>query len=135
MLDLSFLSQDQPTEQIQSYDHGFSEDQVSDILEKHKILMSRDLFAEPVTIEEMKQIVIPAIRINRTEDFILLKPKEKKVKVPKEPKEPKAPKPKKLTKKQITTRMNDLVFKKILGEELTEEENEFYEIHSAKSEL
>jgi hypothetical protein len=110
------------------YNHGFSEEEVYNIEKAKEELGRRDLLAQPVTLEEFKNIIVPFLRIKRTEAFILNPIKEKKVRVPREKltKEPKPPKVKKLTKKEIKEKIDNLIFKKVMGEELTEEENIFF---------
>lgn len=106
------------------YDHGFSEEQVMWIKQKKEEINKRDLNKFPVTLDEFKTIIVPWQRIHRTEEFIL---HPVKVKKPRAPKAPKVVKPKKLTKKQIKDKLNDIIFKQATGEQLTTEETTFFD--------
>ena len=112
------------------YDHGFTPEEVIDITAKKKELEKRNLAEEPVTLEEFKDIVVPFQRIQRTEVFNLNPEKEKKVRVIKE----KVVKEKvvRLTKKYIETKITEIVYKMARGEELLEEETEFFNKHTSK---
>lgn len=106
------------------YSHGFTQEEVLYIKANFTLLEKRDKTKEPVTLEEFKNIVIPACRINRTEEFILNPPKVKKVaKLPKLPK---------LTKKAIRERLEVIILKKVQGKEVTEEEDSFFIEHSPR---
>lgn len=117
-------------EEQPKYDHGFSDEEVNRIKAERKALDEKLKLGEQVTLEEFKTIVIPYVRIQRTEDFNLQeklkKPKvERKAKQPKVPKAKKEPKPKKLTKKEISQMLQNITFKKAGGLPLTEEEEHF----------
>lgn len=110
-------------EEKPTYNHGYSEEEVNKITKTIKGIEERDLIKEPVSFEEFKNYVVPWFRIRRTEDFIL---KEVKSKAAKAPKEPKLKAPKKLTKKAIQEELTRLMFKQVAGQELTPEEQAFY---------
>lgn len=112
------------------YDHGFTPEEVITITAKKKELEKRNLAEEPVTLEEFKDIVVPYQRIQRTEVFNLNPEKEKKVRVIKE----KVVKEKvvRLTKKYIESKITEIVYKMARGEELLEEETEFFNKHTSK---
>lgn len=112
------------------YDHGFTVEEVISITAKKKQLEKRNLSEEPVTLEEFKDIVVPFQRIQRTEIFNLNPEKEKKVRVLKE----KVVKEKvvRLTKKFIESKITEIVYKMARGEELLEEETEFFNKHTSK---
>lgn len=115
------------------YSHGYSEEQERYIREQREKIFKRDLSVEPVTTEELRDVIIPYQRILRTEAFILNPKKEDKSKKEKVTKEPKAPKPKKLTKKFIQEELNRITMKELMqNEPLTEEEQKFYEEHIPK---
>ena len=115
-----------------NYSHGFSEQQVYEITLAKTNLDKRNLSEFPVTLEEFKTIIVPWQRIQRTVAFNLFPEKVKPVKVPKIPKVkvPKEPKPKKLTKKFINDEMGRLIFKRAMGQELSQEELTFIETHT-----
>ncbi len=122
------------------YSHGYTDVQVIEIKEKYKELLSKiEKTNYKPTLEETKFIVIPYIRIHRTEEFILNEKPEKikKEKVVKEKvvKPPKEPKIKKLTKKQIGEKIQEYVFKLSRGENLTEEEDLFLKEHTKQGHL
>ncbi len=109
--------------EVKPYDHGYSEEEVHRITIARNEIVKRDLSKEPVTLEEFKTIIAPWFRIHRTEEFILHPAKEK---VAKEPKAPKEAKPKKLTKKQTTELLTQLIFKLATGIPFTDSEKVFY---------
>jgi hypothetical protein len=112
------------------YSHGYSEEQERHIREQREKIFKRDLSVEPVTTEELRDVIIPYQRIIRTEAFILNPKKEEKEKKVREPKVPKEKKPKKLTKKFIQEELNRITMKELMqNEPLTEEEQKFYEEH------
>ena len=115
---------------VKLYDHGFTPEEVISITAKKKQLEKRNLSDEPVTLEEFKDIVVPFQRIQRTEVFNLNPEKEKKVRVLKE----KVVKEKvvRLTKKFIESKITEIVYKMARGEELLEEETEFFNKHTSK---
>lgn len=126
-----------PDEQdVTIYSHGIPPEKV-DLIKQQKADLEKRVNngGEAVTLDEFKEIVIPWLRIHRTEAFILNKPKEKEKKVrepkePKAPRQPKAPKPpkeKKLTKKEIEKILNACIMKKALGQPLSEEEQAFFD--------
>ena len=113
------------TEEVKTYDHGFSAEEVQRIKGEYETLQVKVADGYKVTLDEFKTIVIPHCRIHRTEEFNLAKLKEKPKKEPKVPKEkkekePKAPKIKPLTQREIkafTTLMQKLVLLKAAGKE------------------
>lgn len=107
----------------EKYVHGYTDEEVARIKSQRDLIVSRDLFTNPVSLEEFKNVIIPFYRIQRTEVFKL---QETKVKVPKEPKPPKE---KKLTKKAIQARITQLIFLKAAGGQWTEEDKKFMTIH------
>ena len=121
------------------YDHGFSEEEVARLKSLKAELDKKLLSGYRTTIEDMKNIVVPWLRVNRTEEFNLKAPKEKPPKAekgekaprkPREPKEPKAPKAKKLTakeRKEINLRIQKIFALKAAGRELSDEDKEFIE--------
>jgi hypothetical protein len=123
---------DTPAETVQAYAHGVRPELVEDIKQQKVALEKRiNNGGEPVSLDEFKEIVIPWIRIHRTEVFILNpeKPKkEKKVKEVKPPKEKKAtaPKEKKLTAKQVQARISAIVMAKAMGQIISEEDRMFF---------
>jgi hypothetical protein len=120
-----------PEEPSKLYDHGYTPEQVAIITTNKKELERRNLSEVPVTLEEFKDIVVPYQRIQRTEVFNLNPEKEKKVRVVKE----KVVKVKKLTKKQISEKVTELVFKLARSEELTEEEQQFFKDNTNNTEV
>lgn len=112
--------------QVVQYDSGFTADQIHEITLAHSTLTKRDLVGQPVTLEEFRDIIVPFFRIKRVETFNLNvgKEKVKKERVAKEAK------PKKLTKKQIEAKVLEIAFKKAKKEELTQEEDEFFNTHT-----
>lgn len=124
------------TVEVQKYEHGYTPQEVEDILAKKAALEKRiNNNGEPVSLEEFQSIVIPALRINRTTSFNLNPEKPKKA--PKEPKEPKPkkekspsskePKEKKLTKKQIQEKISSIIMAMAMGKEISEEDKAFFE--------
>lgn len=126
----------QPEDDIHPYSHGIEPSKVDSIIAAKIAIESRiNNGGEPVTLEEFKEIIIPWLRIHRTTEFILNRPKEKKAKEPREPKAsrapkaPKEPKPvkeKKMTKKDIEKLLNSCIMKMATGQTLTSEEQEFF---------
>ena len=118
-----------PTEHqpVHFYSHGFTPEQVEEIKAKKLSIEKRDLKKEPVTLDEFKTIIVPWNRIHRTEQFILNPKKEKAERKPREKKEPAPKKPKKLTKKHIQDKINDIVFKLAKGETISDEEQRFFD--------
>ena len=107
------------TEQPNTYNHGYSIQEVDKLKTAKAELDKRNLTQEPVTLEEFKTIVVPWNRVLRVEEFILAdtkKPKEKATRIVK---------PKKLTKKAIKEKLNVIIFKKASGKELTKDEQIF----------
>lgn len=117
----------------QVYDHGYTQEQVEVIK-----LAKKELEKKPVneiTLEDFANIVIPHQRIHRTEVFNL---NPEKVKPPKKervvkPKVVREPREKKMTKKDIEAKITDIIFKKALGNEVTEEEEAFFVLHTTKA--
>jgi hypothetical protein len=130
------------TEEPPKWTHGYADEQVIEIKQAYKNLEKKVLEGYKHTLEEFKNIVVPYRRIHRTEEFILNdkpeKPKkEKRISEPKERKvkEPKPVKEKKLTKKQIQEKLNEVIFKMSRGEALTEEEDSFFKSQTQKTGL
>lgn len=126
-----------PTVEPPKYDHGFTEEQVELITRKRKEIDKRDLNLHPVTLQELKEVVFPYQRINRTNIFILKEKevKEKKEKVarePKAPKEPRQPKEKKLSAKTISKRVSDIILARAMGMPVSAEDEAFYQEHAPK---
>jgi len=120
--------------EIPKYEHGYSEPEVDKIVKAMEGIKKRDLQLEPVTLEEMKDVVVPFQRIHRTTVFNLNpeKPKkEPKERVAKEPKE-KKPRVKKLTAAEKKKKINDIVMKMATGQDLTQEEEEFFNANTTK---
>jgi len=118
-------------ETVNVYSHGVPPEQVEEV-KKQKAELEKRIAngGEPVTLEEFKNIVIPFLRIHRTEVFLLTPVKEKKVREPRVPKE-KVVKPKRLTKKAIKERIDAIIFKKFTTTEgVTEEEESFLNEHT-----
>ncbi len=123
------------------YSSGYTEDEIMVIKVAHAKLSDRNLKVEPVTLEEFKTIVIPWQRINRTEVFTLNPDKVKAVREPKAPRAPrtprekvaKAPKEVKLTKKYISERLSDIIFQMAAGEMVSEEDTEFFNLHTNRT--
>lgn len=114
-------------EEKPKYDHGYSEEEVLRIKQRREEIFKRDLYAEPVTTEEFKTIIVPFCRINRTEKFILAPEKK--------PKAPKAPKEKKLTKKEIKLRMNNIIIAKAMGQSVSQEDEIFFKENTKEEKL
>jgi len=115
------------------YSHGYTPEQVEEIK-----LAKKELEKKPVneiTLEDFKNIVVPFQRIHRTEIFNL---NPEKIKPPKKervvkPKVVREPKEKKMTKKEIEAKITDIIFKKALQNEVTEEEEAFFLLHTNQS--
>ena len=107
------------------YISGYTPEEEDRIKKAKALLDKRDLVLEPVTLQEFRDIVAPYYRIDRIEQFILHPVKEKKVRVPKEPK-PKVPKVRKLTKKQAEEKLQGLIFKLAVQDDITDEERLWY---------
>jgi hypothetical protein len=75
-----------PVEEEAKYIHGFSEVEVSRIKRERKEIEGKE-----ITLEMFKNIVVPYLRITRTEAFNLNVEKVKPPKIPKPPKPPKPP--------------------------------------------
>ena len=114
-------------EEKPKYDHGYTEEEVLCIKQRREEIFKRDLYAEPVTTEEFKTIIVPFCRINRTEKFILAPEKK--------PKAPKAPKEKKLTKKEIKLRMNNIIIAKAMGQSVSQEDEIFFKENTKEEKL
>ncbi|MFA5670269.1 MAG: hypothetical protein WC967_13585 [Balneolaceae bacterium] len=120
--------------EIPKYEHGYSEPEVAKIVKAMEGIKKRDLQLQPVTLEEMKEVVVPFQRIHRTTVFNLNpeKPKkEPKERVAKEPKERK-PRVKKLTAAEKKKKINEIVMKMATGQDLTPEEEEFFNANTTK---
>lgn len=116
----------------QKYDHGYSIEEVEKIKEVFKILSKKVSEGYEVSLEEFKTIIIPHIRIHRTEEFILNE-KPEKVKKEKIIKEKIEKIPKERKKKEIKIKpewgeekLQEIALKMALGENLTKEEIEFF---------
>ena len=117
---LSFARTTPITEQP-TFDHGYTIEQVDELKLLKKAIELRNLGEQPVTLKEFKEIVVPWNRAHRGEQFVLFAEKKATTKE----KKPRVAKPKKLTKKAIQDRLNDLIFKKATGKDITEEEQAF----------
>jgi hypothetical protein len=123
------ISEIQTAAEQQRYHHGFSDSEVEEITVKFKDLQDKLEKKNIIpSLEEFKTIIVPHCRIKRTEAFNLQPVKEVKArkekvieydengneivktKLAKPPKE-KVVKVKKLTQKEIKTRVNSLIFK------------------------
>ena len=113
------------------YSHGFSESEVIKIKSEREAIYNRDILKNPVSIEEFKNVIVPWIRIHRTEEFIL---HPEKIKVVRE-KKPKVIKEKKLTKKQIKDKITDIIMRMAAGEEISEEDSTFMNIYNEENSL
>ena len=117
----------------QPYNHGYSDEEVRRITDLHNELKARDLKSNPISLEEYKKIVVPFLRINRTNAFNLKAASVKQPKAPKEPRAAKAPKvakPKKLTKKAIEAELSRIVMAKAMGTQLSEADLAFFNEHT-----
>ena len=125
------------------YKHGYTEEAVARITAAKKAIDVRDLSEEPVSIDEVREVIVPWNRIHRVKEFNLhpVKVTGKKKVVAKSPltagrkRVATKPKVKKLTKKFIADEIGRIVFKIALQESLTEEEQAFYDEHTSKEEL
>lgn len=123
-------------EDTPKYDHGYTEEQVFRIrAERERLYRDKVSKGIPLSLQEEQEVIIPFIRIHRTEVFIL-NDKPEKVKKIREPKEKKAkeirePKVKKLTKKQISDRLSEIAMA-MYQRSLSEEEQLFFETHTKK---
>lgn len=110
------------------YDHGFSEEKVLEIKAAHEELFKRVAGGHRMSLKEFKETMIPYIRIHRTEAFALnstiKKVKEKAEKIPKPLKE------KKLTKKAINLKINEIIMLMATGKTLSEEDQLFWNTHA-----
>jgi len=111
------------------YDHGYTDAQIEEIKAKFKELEKRDKSVTPVTKKELKEIVIPHIRIGRT--TVMNLQKEKPAKVAREPKAPKPAKEKALSKKAIKAELTRIYIKEVTTG-LTEEEQAFLDKHGVR---
>lgn len=135
---------EQPPEVI-VYVHGIEPSKVDEI-KQLKLALDKRISngGEAVSLEEFTSIVIPWLRIHRTEVFILNPEKPKKEKKVREPKAktPGVPrqkasdssallggatKEKKLTKKQVNEKMQSIIMKMAMGQVLLAEEQSFFE--------
>lgn len=115
-------------EQKEPYSHGYSDSDVIEIKTKFKALQNRvEKENYKPTLAEFTTIVIPHVRIHRTEEFCIdaKLSKEKKEKIVREPKE-KVQKVKKLTKKEKAEKLQIIAVKMAKGIALTDEEWEFF---------
>lgn len=121
------------------YVHGYSEEAVERILTTKSEISKRDKEEFPVTRDEVRTIIVPWNRIHRVKEFIL-HPAKTKAKTKAKAKtstlsRKAAPKVKKLTKKFIAEEISRIVFKIALQQDVTEEEQKFYDLHTKKEEL
>lgn len=116
---------------VKKYDHGFSDSEVIRIKREFELLKES---GGPKSLQDFKRIVVPHIIITRTEEFILQEDKAKKSKANSsdKPKTVKEKKPKKLTKKQVQEKMNEIIHKMLTGVSLSEEENSLYQEQISK---
>lgn len=121
------------TQELIKNSHGYTIDEVSEIKTKFKELEVKVLSGYTHSIEEYKTIVIPHIRINRSEAFNLFQKdvKEKPLKPIKE----KVVKPKKLTKKAIKDKIEGCLGKLAFGEALSDDEWNFFNEHTKSEKL
>ena len=124
---------------VPKYEHGFSEEQVYLIKLKKQAIEKRNLTEEPVTLEEMQEVIVPYMRIIRTTAFILNPEKVKKVKESRVAKtktprvaKPKVAKEKKLTQKAIKQKLDDIIYIMFSGTPLSEEDDAFFKEHTRK---
>jgi len=112
------------------YVHGYTPEQELEIKEAKKAIDTRDWIEEPITLEEVKVVIVPFNRIHRVEQFVLHEVKAKATGTrTRAPAKAKVPRVKKLTKKAIQDRISELVMKQAVGETLSEEEQEFFNEH------
>lgn len=121
MAEHSFQVIEQPKEN--TYDHGYSVEQVVKIKEEKQKIESRDLRENPVTLTEFKEIIVPWNRIHRVEAFNLNTVAKKVTKA----KKATVTKPKRMTKKAIAAKLEEIALKQLQDIALTEEETAFYD--------
>lgn len=121
MAEHSFQVIEQPKEN--TYDHGYSVEQVVKIKEEKQKIESRDLRENPVTLTEFKEIIVPWNRIHRVEAFNLNTVAKKVTKA----KKATVAKPKRMTKKAIAAKLEEIALKQLQDIALTEEETAFYD--------
>ena len=110
-----------PEETKPTYSHGFPPEEVETIKLDREEISKRDLVAEPVTLEEFCKVIMPYLRITRTETFNLnAKKATTRKKTPA------------LTKKEINAQINAIAFKQATGESLTKEEEAFFKENAKK---
>lgn len=126
-------------EEEKIYIHGYSDEEVARILTEKSNISKRDKSEFPVTRDEVRTVIVPWNRIHRVKEFIL-HPVKTKAKAKAKPvtsslsrKAP--PKVKRVTKKFIAEEIGRIVFKIALEQEVTEEEQKFYDLHTKKEEL
>lgn len=72
-------------EEKPKYNHGYSFAEVENIEKNFQIIFNRDKIASPVTLKETEMVIVPYLKIKRTEAFNLNVVKEKPIKPPKPP--------------------------------------------------
>lgn len=105
--------------ELPKYEHGYSLEQVERLKLAKAAIEKRNLAENPVTLEEFKTIIVPWNRVHRTEVFNLIPAKKVAAK------KPRVAKVKKLTKKALQEKLNDVIFRKASGNDITNEEEEF----------
>lgn len=127
---------EQLPEAVVVYEHGFSPVQVQQIISQKELISSRDLVAKPVSLEEFKTVIVPFNRIHRTTQFnIMAASAAAKKKTTRKSRVAKPKAPKKLTKKAIAARLNDIIFKQATEGSLGEEDQKFYDEHLGGNKL
>lgn len=112
------------------YVHGYSPEQELVIKEAKAAIDARDWVEEPITLEEVKTVIVPWNRLHRVEQFVLHEAKTKtKVARARTPAKAKVVRVKKPTKKMVEAKISELVMKQAIGESLSEEEQEFFNEH------
>ncbi len=125
-------------EEIVPYDHGFTPLEVERIKSAKLELDKKIERGYKHSLDEFKTIIVPHLRIHRTEAFILNPEKEKKVRVAKEPGQPRQtrakgePKVKKLTKKEISARLDSIIMKMAMQQAISEDEQAFFNEHTSQ---
>lgn len=108
------------------YSHGYNEEDVKKLTLAKELVDKRDLIDFPVTLDEFKSVIVPYLRIQRTEAFNI-NTEIVKVKSVKPPKPPSAA----ALKKRYKT-----IQKYILDEiEVNEEDMEFYTNYTTQESL
>lgn len=127
------------SEKPKVYSHGFSDTEVQKITAQKELISARDLVAKPVTLDEFKTVIVPFNRLHRTTQFNIMAAsaaaKKKAAKKPRAARVVKPKAPKKLTKKAIAARLNEIIFKQATGVGLLEGDQEFYDEHLGEKKI